>query len=241
MQFSLATFFYFPLSPSYSLLYCGPIRRSRIAPRILTSLRYSCISSVRCIDVYSVKCNRLQLALEGVVEKFMYDTTCTQAAAIPLSASGSMPLGLPYKDDNYVHGENVMKFQGLLCVFKGLQAMDRTIQSSNTGRGKRFLQNFQTNCGAHLASYSMGMRNSFPSSAMRLTTHHCLFPRLGMVVLYLQSPFVPSRRVWGQLYLLQEHAIGLRSKASDSNPYFHICAKYVRYFFLSGNLLCDKL
>lgn len=159
----------------------------------------------------------------------MYGTTTIQATTIPLTVSGPMLLGLPCKDGNYVHGEKVMKLQGLLCVFKGLQAMDRTIQTSNTSRGKRFLQNFQTSCGAHLASYPVGMRSSFPISAVRLTTHHCLLPRLGTVVLYLQSPFVPSSHVWGQFQLLQEHAIGLHSKASDSNPYFHICAKYVRH------------
>jgi len=60
------------------------------------------------------------LALEGAVEKLMYDTTCIQATTIPLSASGSMLLGVPCKDDKYVHGENVMKLQVLLCVFKGL-------------------------------------------------------------------------------------------------------------------------
>jgi len=31
-----------------------------------------------------------------------------------------MLLGVPCKDDKYVHGENVMKLQVLLCVFKGL-------------------------------------------------------------------------------------------------------------------------
>jgi hypothetical protein len=60
------------------------------------------------------------LALEGAVEKLMYETTFIQATTVPLSASGSMLLGLPFKDDYYVHGENVMKLQGLLCVFKGL-------------------------------------------------------------------------------------------------------------------------
>jgi hypothetical protein len=65
--------------------------------------------------VYSV-----QLALKGAVEKLMYDTTCIQATAISISASDSLLLGLPCKDGNYVHGENVMKLQALLCVFKGL-------------------------------------------------------------------------------------------------------------------------
>jgi len=42
MHFSLATFYYLPLIPSYSPLYCGPIhRQSGIAPRILTNLRYN--------------------------------------------------------------------------------------------------------------------------------------------------------------------------------------------------------
>jgi hypothetical protein len=45
------------------------------------------------------------LALEGALEKLVYVTTYVQAIAIPLSASGSMLLGLPCKDDNYVQGE----------------------------------------------------------------------------------------------------------------------------------------
>ena len=47
--------------------------------------------------VYSAIGHSVQLALEAAVEKLMNDTTRTQATAIPLSASGSMPLGLPYK------------------------------------------------------------------------------------------------------------------------------------------------
>ena len=36
---------------------------------------------------------------------------------------------------------------------------------------------------------------------------------------------MPSRHVWGQHCLLQEHATGAHSRASDSNPYFHMHAK----------------
>jgi hypothetical protein len=55
--------------------------------------------------------------MDGVVKKLMYVSTCVKATAIPLFASGSMLLGLPFKDNNDIHSEKVMQLQGLLCVF----------------------------------------------------------------------------------------------------------------------------
>jgi hypothetical protein len=55
----------------------------------------------------------------------------------------------------------------------------------NSQQGQEISPELQTGSEVHLASYSQGIKSSFPSSAMRLTFHHHLLPRLGMVVLYL--------------------------------------------------------